>query len=121
MGKMARIMLVDDAMFMRATLKKMVEEGGHSVVCEAGTGAEAVELYKIHTPDIVLMDITMPDMDGIQATEAIMKLNKDARIIMVSALGQMEMVVKAISTGAKDFIVKPMEKGKLLSCISKYL
>lgn len=118
---MASIMLVDDAMFMRAALRRMVEEGGHTVVSEASNGKQAIEQYKTNEPQIVLMDITMPDMDGIEATIEILKINKEAKIIMVSAMGQMEQVVKAISSGAKDFIVKPMEKDKLLACINKCL
>lgn len=118
---MANLMIVDDAMFMRAAVKKIVEEAGQMVVCEAGTGMEAVEQYAAHKPDMVLMDITMPDMDGIEATRRIMEIDPDAKVIMVSAMGQMEMVVKAITAGAKDFIVKPVDTEKLKSCIRKYL
>ena len=108
-------------MFVRATVRRMVEECGYKVVAEAGTGIEAIENFCVYKPHIVLMDITMPDMNGIEATEKIMKIDPDAVIIMASAMGQMDMVVKAINAGAKDFIVKPMEKSKLSSCIKKYL
>ncbi len=118
---MASFMLVDDAMFMRAAIKKMVEEGGHTVVAEAGNGKEAIEMYNAYKPDMVLMDITMPDMDGIEATSQIMQTDPAAKIIMVSAMGQMEMVVKAITAGAKDFVVKPVDSDKLRSCIKKYI
>lgn len=118
---MAKFLLVDDAMFMRAAIKKMVEEAGHTVCAEAGNGNEAVEQYLAHKPDMVLMDITMPDMDGIEATNRIMAADSDAKIIMVSAMGQMEMVVKAITAGAKDFVVKPVDADKLRSCIKKYV
>ena len=118
---MAKLLLVDDAMFMRAALKKVVEEAGHQVIAEAGTGAEAVEVYGSVNPDIVLMDITMPDMDGIEATKLIMGSHPEAKIIMVSAMGQMDMVVKAITAGAKDFVVKPVDNEKLKSCIRKYM
>lgn len=117
---MARLLIVDDAMFMRANIKKMVEEAGHSVVGEAGNGEQAIEMYNACSPDIVLMDITMPDMDGIEATTRIMAEHKDAKIIMVSAMGQMEMVVRAISAGAKDFVVKPVDGDKLKTCLRTY-
>ena len=118
---MAKIMLVDDAMFMRAALKKIVEDAGNKVVAEAGTGLEAIELYESAMPDLILMDITMPDMDGITATKKILEVDAGAKIIMVSALGQMDMVIKAITTGAKDFVVKPVDEGKLKACMQKYL
>lgn len=118
---MANILICDDAMFMRAAIKKVVEGAGHSVIAEAGTGIECVEKYKTFKPDMILMDITMPDMDGIEATKQIMSVDANAKIIMVSALGQMEMVVNAITAGAKDFIVKPVDNEKLVSCIKKYL
>ncbi|MCR5399161.1 MAG: response regulator [Lachnospiraceae bacterium] len=118
---MARLMLCDDALFMRSAIKKMVEDAKHSVVAEVGNGREAVEMYQVVRPDIVLMDITMPEMDGITATKEIIKFDPDAKIIIVSALGQMEMVIKAITAGAKDFIVKPIEGDKLQFCIRKYM
>ena len=118
---MAKIMVCDDAMFMRAAVKKVVESAGHTVACEAGNGKEAIEMYTSYKPDLVLMDITMPDMDGIEATKQIRDIDPVAKIIMVSALGQMEMVVKAINAGASDFIVKPVEDEKLKACIKKYL
>lgn len=114
-------MIVDDALFMRAALKKTIEETGNSVIAEANNGLKAIESYGLYHPDMVLMDITMPDMDGITATTKIRELDPNATIIMVSALGQMEMVVKAITAGAKDFIVKPVDEQKLKACIAKYL
>lgn len=118
---MAKILVVDDAMFMRAAVKKTVEEAGHSVVGEAGNGVEAIDLYEKIMPDLVLMDITMPDMDGIEATKKIMAIDSNAKIVMVSAMGQMEMVVRAINAGAKDFVVKPVDADKLKSCLKKYV
>ena len=118
---MANLLIVDDAMFMRAALKKTIESVGHTVVAEASTGVEAIEQYRLLHPDMVLMDITMPDMDGITATSKIREVDPNATIIMVSALGQMEMVVKAITAGAKDFIVKPVDDEKLKACVHKYL
>lgn len=118
---MAKILIVDDAMFMRAAVKKTVEEVGHTVVGEAGNGLEAIEIYKAVSPDLVLMDITMPDMDGIEATKRIMEVDGSAKIVMVSAMGQMEMVVRAINAGAKDFVVKPVDADKLKGCLKKYV
>lgn len=118
---MANIMLVDDAAFMRQSLLRIVSAAGHTVVGEAGNGAEGIEQYQICKPDIVLMDITMPDMDGIEATQKIKAIDPNAKIIMVSAMGQQEKVFAAIAAGAKDFIVKPFEASKIVSCIQKYL
>ena len=118
---MARIMLCDDALFMRSAIRKMVEDAKHTVVAEVGNGIEAIETYNIVKPDIVLMDITMPDMDGIEATKRIIDADPYAKIIIVSAMGQMEMVIKAITAGAKDFVVKPIEGDKLQFCIRKYM
>jgi len=118
---MANILICDDAMFMRAAIRKTVEECGHTVIAEAGTGVECIEQYNTWKPDLILMDITMPDMDGIEATKRIISNHPEAKIVMVSALGQMEMVVNAITAGAKDFVVKPVDNDKLVSCIKKYL
>ena len=118
---MANIMLCDDALFMRSAIRKMVEDAKHTVVAEVGNGIEAIETYNIVKPDIVLMDITMPDMDGLEATKRIIDADPDAKIIIVSAMGQMEMVIKAITAGAKDFVVKPIEGDKLQFCIRKYM
>lgn len=117
---MANILICDDAMFMRQSLIQIIKETNHVVVGEAENGLDCIEKYKICKPDIVLMDITMPDMDGIEATRKIMALDGDAKIIMVSAMGQMAMVVSAITAGAKDFIVKPFEKERIIECINKY-
>lgn len=118
---MATIMLCDDAAFMRLTLKKIVEGAGHQVVAEAENGLEAVENYEIFRPEIVLMDITMPDMDGITAVKKIKELDAGATIIMVSAMGQQDKVFAAIAAGAKDFIVKPFESQRIVDCIKKYV
>ena len=118
---MARILICDDAAFMRMTLVKIVEGAGHSVVAQASTGEECIEMYKLFKPQIILMDITMPEMDGITATKKIMAEHKDVTIIMVSALGMQAKVFEAIAAGAKDFIVKPFEADKIVSCIAKYV
>ena len=117
---MANIMTCDDAAFMRMQIKKLVEEGGHTVVAEASTGLECVELYDVMKPDIILMDITMPDTDGIEATKRIIAKDPNARIIMVSAVGITPKVVESIESGAKDFIVKPFTAERILACINKY-
>lgn len=117
---MAKILVCDDAMFMRQTIIKMLEGVGHEVIAQAGNGVECISMYKSSKPDIVLMDITMPDMNGIEATRKIMELDSEAKIIMVSAMGQMEMVVGAVEAGAKDFVVKPFEPEKLIACVNKY-
>lgn len=116
---MARIMITDDAAFMRMMLKTLLSEGGHEVVAEASNGQEAVDFYDVHRPDLVTMDITMPVMAGISAVRAIKEKHPDAKIVMCSAMGQKEMVMEAIQAGAKGFIVKPFEKEKVLSEIAR--
>lgn len=116
---MVRVMVVDDAAFMRVVMKQMLVEEGYEVVTEAKDGAEAVRQYELVTPDIVTMDITMPEMDGIEATQAIKAINPDARIIMCSAVGQQQMVIQAIQAGASDFIVKPLQKERLIEAVKK--
>ncbi len=114
-----RVLIVDDAAFMRMLLKDIISKGGYEVVGEASNGAEAVEKYKEVKPDIVTMDITMPDMNGIEATKKIMEIDPNANIIMCSAMGQQMMVVEAIQAGAKDFIVKPFQQGRVVEALSK--
>lgn len=118
---MARILLCDDATFVRQTIAKILMTTEHEVVGEASNGKECIQQYKLCKPDIVMMDITMPDMDGIEATKQIVALDEHAKIIMVSAMGQQEKVFAAIAAGAKDFIVKPFEPSKIISCIGKYI
>lgn len=115
-----RVMIVDDAMFMRATIKKIVVSEGFDIAAEASNGAEAVQLYKSEKPDLVLMDITMPEMDGLQALKLIREYDNKAEVIMISAMGQQHMVVQAIEYGAKNFIVKPFEEAKIRSVLSQY-
>ncbi|NHN31902.1 response regulator [Paenibacillus agricola] len=118
---MAKIMVVDDAAFMRMMLRTMLIEGGHEVVGEAANGLEAVQLYMKIKPELVTMDITMPEMDGVEAVKEIRKLDPAAKIIMCSAMGQKAMVVQAITSGAKDFIVKPFQKERVLESVDKVL
>lgn len=116
---MARIMVVDDAAFMRMMLKDILTKGGYEVVGEAENGLKAVDKYKEVTPDLVLMDITMPELDGIGAVKQIKGLDPNAKIIMCSAMGQQAMVLESIQAGAKDFIVKPFQADRILEAVSK--
>ncbi len=113
-----KVLVVDDAAFMRMRSRQLLTEHGYQVE-EAENGQEAVEKYKENRPDVVLMDITMPVMDGITATKEIMKLDQGARIVICSAMGQQSMVIEAVKAGAKDFIVKPYQPEKVLSAIKK--
>lgn len=116
---MARIMIVDDAAFMRITIKNMLKKSTHEVVAEAENGKVAVERYKQFMPDVVTMDITMPEMDGLKALKEIMAINPKAKVIMVSAMGQEAMVREAILSGAKGFIVKPFKEEGIIAAIDK--
>lgn len=118
---MARILIVDDAAFMRMMIKDILEKNGFQVVGEANNGLKAVELYKKERPDVVTMDITMPDMDGIEAVKAIKAFDPAAKIIMCSAMGQQTMVMDAIKAGARDFIVKPFQPDRVLEAIKKVI
>ncbi|MCL6635393.1 MAG: response regulator [Peptococcaceae bacterium] len=119
MGK--RILIVDDAAFMRMMIKNIVTKNGYEVVGEAENGAVAVELYKQLKPDLVTMDITMPEMNGIEGVKAIRAVDPNANIIMCSAMGQQAMVMEAIQAGAKDFIVKPFQQDRILQAIERVL
>ncbi|MBU3111753.1 response regulator [Clostridium lacusfryxellense] len=118
---MARVLIVDDAAFMRMMIKDILEKNGYDVVGEASNGLKGVELYKSEKPDIVTMDITMPEMDGIEAVKAIKAFDPAAKVIMCSAMGQQTMVMDAIRAGAKDFIVKPFQADRVLEAIKKVL
>lgn len=118
---MAKVLIVDDAAFMRMMIKDILEKNGYTVTGEANNGIKAVELYKKERPDIVTMDITMPDMDGIQAVKAIREMDPSAKIIMCSAMGQQSMVMDAIKAGARDFIVKPFQADRVLEAVKKVL
>ena len=117
---MARILVVDDARFMRLQCTKVLREAGHEVA-EAENGAEAVERYEEWKPQLVLMDVTLPVMDGIEAVKAIKEKDPDARIVMVSAIGQQAMVMSAIEAGALDFVLKPFAPQLLLEAVNKAL
>ncbi|MGG3893375.1 response regulator [Geobacillus stearothermophilus] len=116
---MARVLVVDDAAFMRMMIKDILTKNGHEVVAEAADGRQAVEKYKETRPDIVTMDITMPEMDGITALKEIKKIDSNAKVIMCSAMGQQTMVIDAIQAGAKDFVVKPFQADRVIEAINK--
>jgi len=116
---MLKVLIVDDAAFMRMMLSDILTKNGYQVVGEAQNGLMAVDLYKKEQPDIVTMDITMPEMDGIQAVKEIMKFDPKAKIIMCSAMGQQAMVMEAIKSGARDFIVKPFQPERVLDALKK--
>ncbi|CFX65396.1 Signal transduction response regulator, receiver domain [Syntrophomonas zehnderi OL-4] len=119
MGK--RVLIVDDAAFMRMMIKDILTKNGYEIAGEAENGQVAVEKYKDVKPDLVTMDITMPEMDGIAAVKEIVSYDSAARVIMCSAMGQQAMVIDAIQAGAKDFIVKPFQPERVLEAVSKAL
>ena len=118
---MAKVLIVDDAAFMRMTIKQMLEKGGHEASGEAGNGIEAVKKFIELKPDIVLLDITMPEMNGVEALKRIKELEPTAKVVICSAMGQQAMVAQAIQYGAKDFIVKPFEEDRLIASIDKVM
>lgn len=117
MGK--NILICDDAAFMRMMIKDILTKNGYNVVGEAENGAVAVDKYKELKPDLVLMDITMPEMDGIQALKTIKAADAGATVIMCSAMGQQAMVIESIQSGAKDFIVKPFQADRVIEAVKK--
>lgn len=116
---MAKILIVDDAAFMRMMLKDILTKGGHDVIGEAENGLVAIQKYQELKPDIVTMDITMPEMEGVEAVKRIREKDANAKIVMCSAMGQQGMVVQAIQAGAKDFIVKPFQGDRVLDAIRR--
>lgn len=117
MGK--NILVCDDAAFMRMMIKDILTKNGYNIAGEAENGQKAVEKYNETKPDLVLMDITMPEMDGIQALKKIKEMDPGASVIMCSAMGQQAMVIEAIQSGAKDFIVKPFQAERVLEAVKK--
>ena len=113
------ILICDDAAFMRMMIKDILTKNGYNIVGEAENGAKAVEKYAELKPDLVLMDITMPEMDGIEALKKIKAAHANASIIMCSAMGQQAMVIESIQSGAKDFIVKPFQADRVLEAVQK--
>jgi two-component system chemotaxis response regulator CheY len=116
-----RILITDDALFMRVTLKNILTQNGFEVCGEAQNGVEAVNLFKSLKPDLVTMDITMPEMDGLAALKEIRSADPNAKVVMCTAMGQKNMVVEAIQSGAKDFIVKPFQPERVLEALNKLL
>ena len=115
------ILICDDAAFMRMMIKDILVKNGYNIAGEAENGVKAVEKYQETKPDLVLMDITMPEMDGIEALKKIKASDPSASVIMCSAMGQQSMVIEAIQSGAKDFIVKPFQADRVLESIRKVL
>ena len=113
------ILICDDAAFMRMMIKDILSKNGYEIAGEAENGLKAVEKYKEVKPDLVMMDITMPEMDGIQALKKIKEEDPSATVIMCSAMGQQAMVIESIQSGAKDFIVKPFDKDRVLEAVKK--
>ncbi|MCP0886225.1 response regulator [Ligilactobacillus sp. WILCCON 0076] len=115
------VLIVDDAVFMRMKLKDILEKNGYEIADEAQNGQEAFEKYKATNPDLVTMDITMPEVDGLDALKMIKEYNADAKVVMCSAMGQQGMVMDAIRAGAVDFIVKPFDTERVIQAIDKAL
>jgi len=118
---MANVLVVDDAAFMRLTIKKILEENGHAMVGEASNGKEAVMQYEMLKPDVVILDITMPDMNGVQALNKIKEMDPDVKVIICSAMGNQQMIAQTIEGGAKDFVVKPFEPERLVAAVNKVM
>lgn len=115
------ILLVDDAAFMRMMLKDILVKNGYNIVGEAENGIQAIEKYKELKPDLTILDITMPEMDGIAAAKGIKEVDGEALIVMCSAMGQQSMVVESIQAGARDFIVKPFQPARVLEAVQKVI
>jgi two-component system, chemotaxis family, chemotaxis protein CheY len=116
-----RVLICDDALFMRSMLADILASAGYEVAGEAATGAEAVQKYRELGPDLVTMDIVMPDMGGIDAVRAIVKEFPDAKILMCSAMGQQALVIEAVRAGAKDFVVKPFQPSRVVEAVQRVL
>lgn len=120
-GMAKSVMICDDAAFMRMMIRDILTKNGFAVAGEAENGLKAIEKYKETTPDLVLMDITMPEMDGIQALKEIKKIDENAKVVMCSAMGQQAMVIESIQAGARDFIVKPFQADRVIEAVKKVL
>ncbi|MEV4421617.1 response regulator [Patulibacter sp. NPDC049589] len=118
---MARVLVVDDALFMRKMVSDALTKGGHEVIGEAADGAQAVEQFRALSPDVCTLDITMPEKDGLEALRDILVLDPGARVVMCSALGQDAKVIESIKAGARDFVVKPFQPGRVLEAVDKAL
>jgi two-component system chemotaxis response regulator CheY len=116
---MARVLVVDDAIFMRKMVSDALTKQGHEVIGEASNGAEAITQYQALSPDVMTLDITMPEKDGVEALREIVTIDPAARVIMCSALGQESKVLEAVKAGAKDFVVKPFQADRLAQAVEK--
>ena len=116
-----KVLVVDDAAFMRMMLKDILGKNGFEIIGEAENGKVAVDRFRELKPDLVTMDITMPELDGISAVKMIKQVDKNARIVMCSAMGQQAMVIDAIQAGARDFIVKPFQPERVIEAVQKAL
>ncbi len=116
-----RVLVCDDAIFMRTMISDILSGAGYEVVGEAESGVQAIERYRELRPDLVTMDIVMPDMGGIEAVREIIKADPEAKILMCSAMGQQALVVEAIQAGAKDFVVKPFQPSRVLEAVQRVL
>lgn len=121
---MASILIVDDAVFMRKMLSDILTKDGHTIIGEAENAKEAIDLFRKNKPDIVTLDIVMPEIDGIDSMQAIKEfknIDKEAKVVIVSAMGQQELVVEAIQAGAKDFIVKPFQPSRISEAVDRLI
>jgi two-component system chemotaxis response regulator CheY len=115
------VLVVDDSALIRANIKDVLAREGYQVVAQAANGAEAVALYQQHKPDLVTMDVVMPEMSGVEAAAKIVDADPDATIIMVSAMGQQALVIEALQAGAKDFVIKPFQAARLMQAVERAL
>lgn len=118
---MSKILIVDDAIFMRKVIRDLLAEHNYTDIVEAKDGLEAVEMYNEHMPDLIIMDITMPSQDGIETIKQLRSINKNVSILMCSAMGQEAMVKDALKYGAKDFVVKPFKPERVISAVDRLL
>lgn len=118
---MARVLIVDDAAFMRMTIQRIIEAEDHTMVAEAGNGVEAIEKFMETKPDVVILDISMPEMNGIETLKRLKVLEPAAKIIICSAIGYQDLLAQAIECGAAEFILKPFEKEQLIKAIEKVM
>lgn len=118
---MAKILIVDDANFMRMIIKDALMKEGYTDLYEASDGEEAIEMYDLIHPDLIIMDITMPRLDGLSALKAIKEKDKNASVVMCSAMGQESIVIEAVKAGAKDFIVKPFKTERFLRTVANII
>ena len=118
---MTKVMIVDDAAFMRMVIKDILTKNGHEVVAEAVDGLDAIEKFGQVNPELVFLDIVMPNMEGIECLKKIMEMDSNAKVVMCSSIGQQSVVSDAIKSGARDFIVKPFDAAKVLEVVSKVM